>query len=900
MRAGAELHERPDERHAMEQRQHDDARRVADRRPDPKPVGDRRVVRVDRGQDDVHVGEGRNAQDDVRDPPPDRDGGQDHAHREERVAVALVDAGRDHEEGEGQHGQPDQERQAVRASGDDDEDDRDHGQQQGRADHDGRDRPEHGGAGAAVLGRAGVVAHPGAGVGQALADVRWHERPRVVGVDRQVGVAAGGDRDLFEQAGRQVRRLAAESDDRQAERQRDRDRSQEPGQPRREDPDRLPGALRVAEPARRPQGAPDHDDRDDRDEDPQLGLDDRGDDRVDRGPFGAVAPELTEPEQDEHDAERVGLAPHDAVEPGDRVEDGDGRGGQRQPIASAELADHRPGEVADPEIGQDRRDLDQVADTAEGIADEPDQPQDIEVARRVVVEEIAAVEAVEALRGEVGRPVAEGAQVDLEAGPGKEVCDDESKDKTEREDHEDRAHGSLRPGQPRWRSRVSLSPASRGASHRESAPARAWKVDRSVAQGRPADPTADPADRAPGDRPVARWLALAVPIVLVAAALAIYGLTYTDRWYDHFVWQAAAFLEGHAAIRYPVAPSDGLLGNAFFQDVLPIPTADGVPRALLPFPPLPAVVLLPFVAVWGLATNDQVIFTVLAAIDVAICWWAIGRLPVEPVVRLATTLFFAFGTVFWYTAQLATTWYQAHIVAVGLTFLAIGLAVRGDPGSVGDAAAGVVTASDPDLPSRQLPAPHRATAVRRRLPVRSRLHRPPDRRLRRAVLRLRRRRWRLAAPRLVGRSRRGGADPGPRPVRPGHDRPARQPGVRPPVPARDGRLPDARLPRRLGGRGPALPAPERRACPVRHAGRAAGRASRHARPPRRRGLHGSGGDAWPVRPGVPAGRAARHGDERAADQPARTCWPSRRWRRCAGAAWWPARSWRSSPSRPST
>ena len=228
-------------------------------------------------------------------------------------------------------------------------------------------------------------------------------------------------------------------------------------------------------------------------------------------------------------------------------------------------------------------------------------------------------------------------------------------------------------------------------------------MDRSVAQGRPADPTADPADRAPGDRPVARWLALAVPIVLVAAALAIYGLTYTDRWYDHFVWQAAAFLEGHAAIRYPVAPSDGLLGNAFFQDVLPIPTADGVPRALLPFPPLPAVVLLPFVAVWGLATNDQVIFTVLAAIDVAICWWAIGRLPVEPVVRLATTLFFAFGTVFWYTAQLATTWYQAHIVAVGLTFLAIGLAVRGDPGSVGDAAAGVVTARDPDLPSRHSP-----------------------------------------------------------------------------------------------------------------------------------------------------------------------------------------------------
>jgi hypothetical protein len=111
-----------------------------------------------------------------------------------------------------------------------------------------------------------------------------------------------------------------------------------------------------------------------------------------------------------------------------------------------------------------------------------------------------------------------------------------------------------------------------------------------------------------------------------------------------------------------------------------------VPRALLPFPPLPAVVLLPFVAVWGLATNDQVIFTVLAAIDVAICWWMLGRLPVGPVVRLGTTVFFAFGTVFWYTGQIATTWYQAHIVAVGLTFLAIGLAVGADPSAADDAA----------------------------------------------------------------------------------------------------------------------------------------------------------------------------------------------------------------------
>jgi hypothetical protein len=172
---------------------------------------------------------------------------------------------------------------------------------------------------------------------------------------------------------------------------------------------------------------------------------------------------------------------------------------------------------------------------------------------------------------------------------------------------------------------------------------------------------------------------VAIGVFLGLAALAIYVTTSVDRHYDHFVWQASAFLEGQAAIRYPVPIGPGSIGNVYFQDVLPVPTTDGIPRGLLPFPPLPAIVLVPFVAIWGLATDDQTIFTVLAAIDVGICWWALGRLRVAPAVRFASAVFFAFGTVFWYTAQLTTSWYQAHVVAVGLTFLAIGLALGGDP-----------------------------------------------------------------------------------------------------------------------------------------------------------------------------------------------------------------------------
>ena len=199
-------------------------------------------------------------------------------------------------------------------------------------------------------------------------------------------------------------------------------------------------------------------------------------------------------------------------------------------------------------------------------------------------------------------------------------------------------------------------------------------MDRSVAQGRLPEPRSG---SWPGSR-TARWRSILVGLLLAVVALLIFLATGTDRYYDHFVWQAAAFLEGHAAIRYPVEASGDLLGNSAFQDVLPIPTTDGVPRGLLPFPPLPALVLLPFVAIWGLATDDQAIFRILAAADVAIAWWAFGRLDVRPSVRLGTTIFFAIGTVFWYTAQVTTTWFQAHIVAVGLGLLAIGVALQGN------------------------------------------------------------------------------------------------------------------------------------------------------------------------------------------------------------------------------
>jgi hypothetical protein len=175
--------------------------------------------------------------------------------------------------------------------------------------------------------------------------------------------------------------------------------------------------------------------------------------------------------------------------------------------------------------------------------------------------------------------------------------------------------------------------------------------------------------------------ALGIGLGLVALALAAYWLPGTDRFYNHFVWQAAAFLDGRAAIDWPVARSAAGVGNAYFQDVYPIlgPNGEATGLGLLPFPPLPAVILMPFVAIWGLATDHRAVSVVLGAIDVGIAWWALGHLAISGRIRVAATLFFAFGTVFWYAAQLGTTWFFAHVVAVTFALLAIGLALRADP-----------------------------------------------------------------------------------------------------------------------------------------------------------------------------------------------------------------------------
>ncbi|MEP7378737.1 MAG: hypothetical protein ABI725_04155 [Chloroflexota bacterium] len=167
-----------------------------------------------------------------------------------------------------------------------------------------------------------------------------------------------------------------------------------------------------------------------------------------------------------------------------------------------------------------------------------------------------------------------------------------------------------------------------------------------------------------------------VGLFFVIVALGIYGFSNPARsgWYNHFVWQADAFLQGRFGIAFPV--TDGRFVNGYFQDIMPLASAPGAASyGLLPFPPLPAVMLMPLVAVFGLAADAQLFGVVLGAINVGLAWRLTTRLTDNRAAAFLATLFFAFGTVHWYAAIISTTWFLAHVVAITFLLLGISLAL---------------------------------------------------------------------------------------------------------------------------------------------------------------------------------------------------------------------------------
>lgn len=132
--------------------------------------------------------------------------------------------------------------------------------------------------------------------------------------------------------------------------------------------------------------------------------------------------------------------------------------------------------------------------------------------------------------------------------------------------------------------------------------------------------------------------------------------------YNHFVHLAQSFLHGQLSVvgNRPPGNNDWALYNGTW---------------FVSFPPFPALVILPAVAIWGTDTPDPLFWALLAGLAPALLYVCLRRLSERGDSartgrdNLLLTALFAFGSVYFFTAVQGSVWFAAHVVTSILLLL---------------------------------------------------------------------------------------------------------------------------------------------------------------------------------------------------------------------------------------
>ena len=81
-------------------------------------------------------------------------------------------------------------------------------------------------------------------------------------------------------------------------------------------------------------------------------------------------------------------------------------------------------------------------------------------------------------------------------------------------------------------------------------------------------------------------------------------------------------------------------------------------------PPAPTLFLIPWVAIWGLSTNQVIVSMLVGAVAVGFFWVAATQLGWSFRFRVAMTVLVALGTNFWWVTTTGSVWMLAHVSAV--------------------------------------------------------------------------------------------------------------------------------------------------------------------------------------------------------------------------------------------
>jgi hypothetical protein len=155
-----------------------------------------------------------------------------------------------------------------------------------------------------------------------------------------------------------------------------------------------------------------------------------------------------------------------------------------------------------------------------------------------------------------------------------------------------------------------------------------------------------------------RWKLLIIALV----ALLVFVLSKgPPPGQNHFVYLADAFLHCRLGVSG---------GGTVLAEIVPFHG-----NYYVVYPPMPAVLLLPFVAVFGTAVDQGLMSIFLACLAVAATWLMLKKIGVKANKALWLTALFGFGTCFWFIASVGSAWYIEHVSAVLFLTFAIILAL---------------------------------------------------------------------------------------------------------------------------------------------------------------------------------------------------------------------------------
>jgi len=154
-----------------------------------------------------------------------------------------------------------------------------------------------------------------------------------------------------------------------------------------------------------------------------------------------------------------------------------------------------------------------------------------------------------------------------------------------------------------------------------------------------------------------------IPLLLFLATFIIYYMTGGGPTpYNYFVRLADAFLHGHLyLIEHPSWLSELVLLNGKYY-VIP--------------PPMPAFIILPFVAIQGLLFDQTLASVLVGSLNSVLIYLLVKKIFSDGSNRtdrsaLWMAIMFIFGSIHWYLASVGSSWYFAQITAVFFMLLAL-------------------------------------------------------------------------------------------------------------------------------------------------------------------------------------------------------------------------------------